>query len=791
MSKLSFRARALDAAKPLPIFRGKDLPDLNDCVSINRAVPQMPTGMEKEEESEHHLQRAISAQQVFREKKETMVIPVPEAESNITYYDKLYRGEFKIPKQFIHIQPFSLDNELADYDMDSEDETLLNRLNRKMEIKSAQFETMIDRLEKASTNQLVTLQEAKLLLNEDDYLLKSVYDYWVRKRKNCRGPSLTPQVKQEKRDGSTNNDPYVAFRRRTEKMQTRKNRKNDEASYEKMLKLRREFSRTVTILEMIKRREKSKRELLHLTLEVVEKRYQMGDFGGEILNEVKIPRPEKSLYSSPVTLLNGNHHKVTECKVKHPHHISVKEEVHDVRPKKKYPKKPKDILHQQSRTELVPAINKSDIKQYDFHSSDDEELSQVQSPFSEPDEEGDPDGSFAFRRKAGCQYHAPFLEHANSFLWESPELAGLEEHKFRHCLTALSVPKRCIGLARRRIGRGGRIIMDRASSEHDRVLKRLDPEVFSSIPNSSTTDKFNTSIWTNTSKTQPGNVASLTEILSNIKSCRLRCFQPHSTPIQGNKEIGSTSRKLEQTMNNRRIVGASVALLNSSKNGLSVTGGITEEQFQTHQQQLVQMQKQQLAQLQQKQSQHSSHPAHSHAQVPGNSDCVSKTLDSASAHFAASAVVSAPDSDHSEMLSKESRIHNSSINGIVQSSGTPKLLHPTSTNLTSSPAIPTVQLVRTVNHSTTNHLIPALCTSNLATTVHLSSVVSPMNVHLTARTSAPSPTALKLAAVATNLDRVPKVTPSSAISSIARENHEPERLALNGISETTVAMEVT
>lgn len=50
------------------------------------------------------------------------------------------------------------------------------------------------------------------------------------------------------------------------------NRKNDEVSYEKMLRLRRDFSRTVTILEMIKRREKSKRELLHLTLEVVERR---------------------------------------------------------------------------------------------------------------------------------------------------------------------------------------------------------------------------------------------------------------------------------------------------------------------------------------------------------------------------------------------------------------------------------------------------------------------------------------------------------------------------------------
>lgn len=40
-----------------------------------------------------------------------------------------------------------------------------------------------------------------------------------------------------------------------------------------MLKLRRDLSRAVTILEMIKRREKSKRELLHLTLEVFEKRF--------------------------------------------------------------------------------------------------------------------------------------------------------------------------------------------------------------------------------------------------------------------------------------------------------------------------------------------------------------------------------------------------------------------------------------------------------------------------------------------------------------------------------------
>ena len=51
MSKLSFRARALDASKPMPIYLSEELPDLPEYLSINRAVPQMPSGMEKEEES--------------------------------------------------------------------------------------------------------------------------------------------------------------------------------------------------------------------------------------------------------------------------------------------------------------------------------------------------------------------------------------------------------------------------------------------------------------------------------------------------------------------------------------------------------------------------------------------------------------------------------------------------------------------------------------------------------------------------------------------------------------------
>ena len=88
---------------------------------------------------------------------------------------------------------------------------------------------------------------------------------------------LLPSVKTEHRLGSAANNPYLAFRRRTEKMQTRKNRKNDETSYEKMLKLRRDLSRAVTLLELVKRREKTKREHLHLTIEVYEKRSVISD----------------------------------------------------------------------------------------------------------------------------------------------------------------------------------------------------------------------------------------------------------------------------------------------------------------------------------------------------------------------------------------------------------------------------------------------------------------------------------------------------------------------------------
>ncbi|XP_020846122.1 enhancer of polycomb homolog 1 isoform X1 [Phascolarctos cinereus] len=843
MSKLSFRARALDASKPLPVFRCEDLPDLHEYASINRAVPQMPTGMEKEEESEHHLQRAISAQQVYGEKRDNMVIPVPEAESNIAYYESIYPGEFKMPKQLIHIQPFSLDAEQPDYDLDSEDEAFVNKLKKKMDISPLQFEEMIDRLEKGSGQQPVSLQEAKLLLKEDDELIKEVYEYWIRKRKNCRGLSLIPTVKQEKRDGSSTNDPYVAFRRRTEKMQTRKNRKNDEASYEKMLKLRRDLSRAVTILEMIKRREKSKRELLHLTLEIMEKRYNLGDYNGEIMSEVMAQRqPIKPTYAIPIIPIgNSNQFKHQEAMDVKEFKVNKQEKADLIRPKRKYEKKPKVLASsaaaapQQTSPAALPVFNAKDLNQYDFPSSDEDPLSQVLSGSSEAEEENDPDGPFAFRRKAGCQYYAPHLDQTGNWPWTSPKDGGLGDVRYRYCLTTLTIPQRCIGFARRRVGRGGRVLLDRTHSDYDSMFRQLDLEMLSS-PQHSPINQFANTSETNTSDKSFSK--DLSQILVNIKSCRWRHFRPRTPSLHDSDNDELSCRKLYRSINRTGTAQPGTQTCSTSTQSKSSSASahfaFTAEQYQQHQQQLALMQKQQLAQIHQQQA-HS----HSSANTPQNlasnqqksglrlnlhhSHCVqglegtpqgfvSKTLDSVSAQFAASALVTSEQLMGFKM--KDDVVLGIGMNGIFQASGVYKGLHLSSTTPTalvhtspSSTAGSTLLQPSNITQTSSSHsaLSHQVTAANSATTQVLignnirltvpSSVATVNSIttlnarHIPRTISAVPSSALKLSAAANC--QIPKVPSASSVDTVPRENHEAEKPALNNIADNTVAMEVT
>ncbi|KAM9322555.1 enhancer of polycomb homolog 1-like isoform 2-T2 [Pholidichthys leucotaenia] len=827
MSKLSFRARALDASKPLPVFRCEDLPDLHEYASINRAVPQMPTGMEKEEESEHHLQRAISAQQVYGEKRDNMVIPVPEAESNITYYDSLYSGDYKMPKQLIHIQPFSLDTEQPDYDLDSDDEAFVLKLKRKMEISFLQFEEMIDRLEKGSGQQLVSLPEAKLLLKEDDELIKEVFDYWSRKRKNSKANCLIPNVKQEKRDGSSTSDPYVAFRRRTEKMQTRKNRKNDEASYEKMLKLRRDLSRAVTILEMIKRREKSKRELLHLTLEVFEKRNTMSDYSGEVMAEVLAEQAMVRPQIIPLVPLTNQYRH--QDHMDHKDYKSKPEKAEVPRQKRKYEKKPKVLPFSSGAPyHSGPVVfNAKDLNQYDFPSSDDEPFPQLHSGSSEAEEENDPDGAYAFRRKAGCQYYAARQDQVGSWPWCAPwEDGGLAEARFRYSLTTLTMPRQCLGMARRRVGRGGRVLLDRAHTDYD-IFHELDAERLDlPLPQSSpttmscspATDKFASTSQTNTSDrssssfpTSLPSSTDLSQILLNIKSCRWRHFRPRTLPLHELDNAHPLFRRLSRGLKRP----ASTSTHGGQPSGSQCPGravpvptpiaAFTAEQYQQHQEQLALMQKQQLEQIQQQQQVNSTATANS-------TQGLANTLDQASAQFAALALVT-PD-QLLALKTKEELALGGGVNGVLSPSGVYKGLHLSSTVSPSpaAPAPPTTMPMATLLHPCTTssgsatsnngtaHPANTTTTNTATTQVLLGNNSIRLSIPTGKRVHAPrapsttmSTSALKLAhTVAANCQK-PKVTAASAspLDIVPRENHEQDKPALNSLSETTVAMEVT
>ncbi len=95
------------------------------------------------------------------------------------------------------------------------------------------------------------------------------------------------------------NNPYLVFRRRIEKMQTRKNRKNEEQSYEKMLILKRDLCRAQHILKLIKKRENFKKEFLKLTLETFEKRYKLNDYDGQITDQITCMLKPSAMPSLP------------------------------------------------------------------------------------------------------------------------------------------------------------------------------------------------------------------------------------------------------------------------------------------------------------------------------------------------------------------------------------------------------------------------------------------------------------------------------------------------------------
>jgi len=107
-------------------------------------------------------------------------------------------------------------------------------------------------------------------------VISSVYNYWIHKRKKFKAALIRRLQKAPAPDDPS---PHVAFRPRTEKtMRQRKQAqarlKNDPQSLLKLKQLRQEFERARTLLEMIKKRERIKHELVLLSQSTFESQLQ-------------------------------------------------------------------------------------------------------------------------------------------------------------------------------------------------------------------------------------------------------------------------------------------------------------------------------------------------------------------------------------------------------------------------------------------------------------------------------------------------------------------------------------
>ncbi|XP_072288329.1 enhancer of polycomb homolog 1-like [Pyxicephalus adspersus] len=197
---------------------------------------------------------------------------------------------------------------------------------------------------------------------------------------------------------------------------------------------------------------------------------------------------------------------------------------------------------------------------------------------------------------------------------------------------------------------------------------------------------------------------------------------------------------------------------------------------------------------------------------------VSKTLDSASAQFAVTALVTSEQLMAFKM--KEDVVLGIGVNGILQASGVYKGLHlssntpaalvhtsqsSSSSSSTGSALLQPSNITQTAtSHSTLSHQVTAansattqvLIGNNIRLTVPSSvATVNSINTlnarHLPRTLSAVAPSALKLAAAAAANCQVPKIPAAASVDGVPRENHDTEKPALNSITDNTVAMEVT
>jgi enhancer of polycomb-like protein len=209
-------------------------------------------------------------------------------------YERLYHPNYKHPQTYIRFSTTVEDSIGCPYCINSEDDIYLINLNASYKKASKtpllcsedQFETVMYFFEEtsaakqpyASVDNAPVLPFIEMEASYDETIdeisrrfAKDIYEHWKTRRLESQNHPLMPTLRYEKNAETDDGDPYVCFRRR-EVRQARKTRGRDAQITEKLKRLRQELEQARQLLDYSKQREVGRRDQMKLDLRIFEHR---------------------------------------------------------------------------------------------------------------------------------------------------------------------------------------------------------------------------------------------------------------------------------------------------------------------------------------------------------------------------------------------------------------------------------------------------------------------------------------------------------------------------------------
>lgn len=269
MRRQSLRPRQIDVHGRMRIIRSQDDLVMDDDGS--GVAPSLTTFDELVATLEEQHQSV--AQRLKRKKN----IPIPVI-LDVEGYEDEVKDDYEVPTSYVRFQSLPTapqEEKKVEIDLELADIRWLQRHPRygedgdpRYQLSLSQFEKMLDALEKASAiinPNTITLAEAEEVFAKQLKMVKTpfnkvtvdVYNYWMTKRQALKRPILRKYWPQTPLNDT---NPHLVFRpREKERYKLRKHRKNDMEGFRKMQQLRADFERIRQLVELVRRREKCKR----------------------------------------------------------------------------------------------------------------------------------------------------------------------------------------------------------------------------------------------------------------------------------------------------------------------------------------------------------------------------------------------------------------------------------------------------------------------------------------------------------------------------------------------------